>query len=108
MKRFSVPARFCIAVSSLLIPYVCALAERLPIKIYTPADGLAHEQIKRIVRDSRGFLWFCTADGLSRFDGYGTTILLRVPISQHNWLENSQTDNPRLRHRYQRSNGRSG
>jgi ligand-binding sensor domain-containing protein/two-component sensor histidine kinase len=45
-------------------------AERLPIKTYTTADGLAHNEITRIVRDSRGFLWFCTADGLSRFDGY--------------------------------------
>src|SRR5262245_51562568 len=45
-------------------------AENLPIRIYTPADGLAHARIKRIVRDSRGFLWLCTGDGLSRFDGY--------------------------------------
>lgn len=50
-----------------------ARAERLPIKTYTTADGLAHNQINRIVRDSRGFLWFCTADGLSRFDGYAFT-----------------------------------
>ena len=48
-------------------------AERLPIKTYTTADGLAHNEISRIVRDSRGYLWFCTADGLSRFDGYGFT-----------------------------------
>ena len=46
-------------------------AERLPIKTYTTADGLAHNEITRIVRDARGYLWFCTADGLSRFDGYG-------------------------------------
>jgi ligand-binding sensor domain-containing protein len=26
--------------------------------------------VNRIVRDSRGFLWFCTGEGLSRFDGY--------------------------------------
>lgn len=45
-------------------------AERLPIKTYTTADGLPHNSINRIVRDSRGFLWFCTGDGLSRFDGY--------------------------------------
>ena len=45
-------------------------AERLPIKTYTTADGLPHNSINRIVRDSRGFLWFCTVEGLSRFDGY--------------------------------------
>ena len=48
-------------------------AERLPIKIYTTADGLAHNDVNRIVKDSRGFLWFCTAGGLSRFDGYAFT-----------------------------------
>jgi ligand-binding sensor domain-containing protein len=44
-------------------------AERLPIRIYTTEQGLAHARVRRIVRDARGFLWFCTADGLSRFDG---------------------------------------
>src|SRR5213594_2522071 len=48
-------------------------AERLPLKAYTIADGLAHNEINRIVRDSRGFLWFCTREGLSRFDGYTFT-----------------------------------
>src|SRR5882762_3771291 len=50
-----------------------ARAERLPLKAYTVADGLAHNEINKIVRDSRGFLWFCTANGLSRFDGYTFT-----------------------------------
>ena len=49
------------------------LAERLPLKVYTTADGLPHNLINRIVRDSRGFVWFCTAEGLSRFDGYTFT-----------------------------------
>src|SRR5258705_1207207 len=48
-------------------------AERLPIKTYTVADGLAHNAVNKIVRDSRGFLWFCTGEGLSRFDGYTFT-----------------------------------
>jgi signal transduction histidine kinase/ligand-binding sensor domain-containing protein len=45
-------------------------AERLPIKSYTTADGLPRDLVLRIRRDSHGFLWFCTGDGLSRFDGY--------------------------------------
>lgn len=46
-----------------------ARAQRLPITLYSTSDGLAHNVVNRIVRDSRGFLWFCTRDGLSRFDG---------------------------------------
>ena len=48
-------------------------AERLPLKAYTTADGLARDQILRVVRDSRGLLWFCTKEGLSRFDGHTFT-----------------------------------
>ena len=48
-------------------------AEHLPIKTYTIADGLAHDLINRIKRDSHGYLWFCTHEGLSRFDGYTFT-----------------------------------
>jgi signal transduction histidine kinase/ligand-binding sensor domain-containing protein len=44
--------------------------ERLPTRTYSTADGLANNRIDRIVRDSEGFIWFCTPDGLSRFDGY--------------------------------------
>ena len=42
----------------------------LPIRTYTTADGLAADRVDCIVPDSRGFLWFCTPEGLSRFDGY--------------------------------------
>ncbi len=45
-------------------------AEKLPLKNYSSADGLASDVVNKIVADSRGFLWFCTADGISRFDGY--------------------------------------
>lgn len=45
-------------------------AEQLPIRAYTTADGLAHNHINCIRQDSKGFLWFCTDEGLTRFDGY--------------------------------------
>lgn len=43
---------------------------RLPFKNYTTAEGLADDRVNRVIQDSRGFLWFCTSEGLSRFDGY--------------------------------------
>jgi ligand-binding sensor domain-containing protein len=48
-------------------------AEKLPIRSYTTADGLGHNNVQRIVTDSRGFIWFCTFEGISRFDGYSFT-----------------------------------
>lgn len=47
----------------------CAFAEKLPTKTYTTADGLGHNHINRIKTDSHGFLWICTDNGVSRFDG---------------------------------------
>lgn len=40
---------------------------------FSMREGLAHFVVNRIVRDSRGFMWFCTREGLSRYDGYGFT-----------------------------------
>src|SRR5882724_9036719 len=50
-----------------------ARAEQLPVRTYTTADGLPRDYVQRIVRDSHGFLWFCTGEGLSRFNGYEFT-----------------------------------
>lgn len=45
--------------------------ERLPIRVYTIADGLAHDQVNAVYQDRQGFIWFGTGEGLSRFDGQG-------------------------------------
>jgi ligand-binding sensor domain-containing protein len=44
-------------------------AESLALRSYTIAEGLAHDHVSRIYRDSNDFLWICTDEGLSRFDG---------------------------------------
>ncbi len=49
---------------------LCLWAELLPIRSYSTASGLAGNQVNRILVDSRGFVWLCTLEGLSRFDGY--------------------------------------
>jgi signal transduction histidine kinase/ligand-binding sensor domain-containing protein len=45
-------------------------AAQLPVRVYSHADGMARDDALCAVRDHRGFLWLCTAGGLSRFDGY--------------------------------------
>jgi ligand-binding sensor domain-containing protein/two-component sensor histidine kinase len=59
-----------IVILVVLIPFAQSRAEQLPIRTYTTADGLPRDSIHKIVPDPRGYLWFCTSDGLSRFDGY--------------------------------------
>ncbi|MBZ5620811.1 MAG: ATP-binding protein [Acidobacteriia bacterium] len=49
------------------------LAAEMPSRIYTTQDGLVRDDVRRIRRDSRGYLWFGTAEGLSIFDGYQFT-----------------------------------
>ncbi|HET8674414.1 MAG TPA: two-component regulator propeller domain-containing protein, partial [Blastocatellia bacterium] len=71
-KAFAL-GRLVLVLGLFIIAAGTSLAERLPVKIYTTADGLGHNVIHRVVRDSRGFLWFCTREGLSRFDGYSFT-----------------------------------
>ncbi|MDQ6760636.1 MAG: ATP-binding protein [Acidobacteriota bacterium] len=44
---------------------------QLPLRRYSTADGMPSNAVYGIRSDSRGFLWFATGEGLSRFDGYG-------------------------------------
>ncbi|HET8676351.1 MAG TPA: two-component regulator propeller domain-containing protein, partial [Blastocatellia bacterium] len=66
-KQRAVCCRVALLAGLLLALSCAARAEQLPIKTYTTADGLAQNLVNQIVRDSRGYLWFCTAEGLSRF-----------------------------------------
>lgn len=44
--------------------------EQFMFKSLETKDGLSHSQINSIFKDSRGFMWFSTAGGLNRYDGY--------------------------------------
>lgn len=67
-----------LAVLSVLIWAFAALqapapGARLPVRAFTIADGLSMDQVNVIRRDSRGYLWFGTSEGVSWYDGYGFT-----------------------------------
>lgn len=44
-------------------------SEQLPLRFYDIRDGLAGDSVEKILADSRGYLWFATTEGVSRFDG---------------------------------------
>src|SRR5437762_8690751 len=72
-KRQNRSGRVLFLLATVLGFELAVLAEQLPLKRYTASDGLIRDYISRIVLDSHGFLWFCTPEGLSRFDGYSFT-----------------------------------
>jgi len=70
IKKLGILMRFMLSLPFLVFPI---RAEMLPVKSYSTADGLLRDGAFCVDQDSRGFIWFCTSDGLSRFDGYGFT-----------------------------------
>ena len=55
--------------SLLLLLGTTSATAKLPIKIYSTEDGLPRNTVRRVIADPRGLVWFCTPEGLSRFDG---------------------------------------
>src|SRR5579871_698152 len=57
-------------VGLLLIAPALLLGERVPVRVFTVADGLASDgAILHILQSADGFLWISTSEGISRFDG---------------------------------------
>ncbi|SDE80681.1 Signal transduction histidine kinase [Dyadobacter soli] len=55
---------------------------------YNTEKGLSHNQVNCFLKDSRGFVWIGTANGLNRFDGYSFRVFKHDPadstsISDH-------------------------
>jgi len=45
----------------------------------TITDGLSQSDIKCILKDRQGFMWFSTDDGLNRYDGYNFAVFRHDP-----------------------------
>ncbi|MFZ1699286.1 MAG: triple tyrosine motif-containing protein [Pyrinomonadaceae bacterium] len=67
--KLRISVSFLTCAAALLLLTASIHGERLPVKIFTSADGLGSGFVDYLMRDSRGFMWFCTRNGLSRFDG---------------------------------------
>jgi len=68
---------FCIF--AVAVTELTAQTEQFKFKRLDLKDGLSHPDIWTIFKDSRGFVWFGTASGLDRFDGYTIKSFLSDP-----------------------------
>ena len=71
---------------SALLGWLCTTAQKdFHFENFTARDGLSHNEVRSLLRDSRGFLWVGTANGLNRFDGYDFQVFL-PEASRANYL----------------------
>ena len=74
--------RLALIVIALIIPVITSISlygQNFTVKTYTTNDGLAHNNVRTIARDSTGFIWIGTWDGLSRFDGHEFKNYYHIP-----------------------------
>lgn len=50
------------------------ISDNIRITRISTEDGLSQSSVEAIYRDSRGFMWFGTEEGLNKYDGYKFTI----------------------------------
>ncbi|MCM1070364.1 MAG: helix-turn-helix domain-containing protein [[Clostridium] fimetarium] len=55
---------------SALIVALAAFPAGVVTRHFGPEEGLAHDHVRDITQDSRGYMWFATWTGVDRFDGY--------------------------------------
>ena len=83
LYRFILPILFFASCYPSLLGQSSWLFKQLAVR-----DGLSHNQINHIFKDSRGFMWFSTASGLNRYDGNKFKVFSYNPND-----ENSLPDN---------------
>lgn len=78
MKR--VPL-YCLFLILGLLVWINALAQtrEYAFRSIDVQQGLSHNQVHCILKDSRGFIWIGTISGLNRFDGYNFKIFRHIP-----------------------------
>lgn len=82
----------------LLLSVTAAIGAREDIRFRTMqvTDGLSNNHVNAIMRDSQGFMWFGTASGLNRYDGFSIKEFQNNPsdsLSLHdNYVQSIEED----------------
>jgi ligand-binding sensor domain-containing protein len=52
-----------------LLAALC-MGQQLPVLRYSTSQGLGHQVVYRVYQDKKGFIWFSTDNGITRYDGH--------------------------------------
>lgn len=81
----------------LFLLFICSFSasaqqHQIQFSRLTVSDGLSHHQVNAMLKDAKGFLWFGTLSGLSRYDGYTFKIFKHDPRDPHSLIDNFITE----------------
>jgi ligand-binding sensor domain-containing protein len=65
-----------------VLPSVCfkSVSQQINFKHININNGLSQNAVFAIMKDSRGFMWFGTKDGLNKYNGYNFVIYQHNPF----------------------------
>lgn len=73
--------RYLLCVTIALLAFANGIvAQELKFNHITSDQGLSMGVVNCVLRDSRGFMWFGTQDGLNKYDGYNITVYRHDPL----------------------------
>jgi signal transduction histidine kinase/ligand-binding sensor domain-containing protein/DNA-binding response OmpR family regulator len=82
--------RFVFLTAMLLVSFsLFAQSERYNFSKLDTYNGLSHNQVNAIIKDSKGFMWFGTLSGLNRYDGYSCKIFRQNVSDSSSLLDNN-------------------
>ncbi|GAB4372509.1 MAG: hypothetical protein Kow0042_15860 [Calditrichia bacterium] len=74
------PNKVLIGLIFILVMTGLALAQaNFTTESITIRDGLSSNNVRDVIQDKYGYMWFATSDGLNKYDGYKITVFKAVP-----------------------------
>jgi ligand-binding sensor domain-containing protein len=64
-------ARLPVSWIGLLALPLCAWASRMPVQMFSIAEGLPRNSVSCLTAGQTGVMWICSTEGLTRYDGSG-------------------------------------
>ena len=59
-------------ITCFILLFICRdlYSQSFDFRHFTPEDGLSSSEVYHVFQDSKGYIWFATDNGVSRYDGY--------------------------------------